>query len=173
MSLHRRQAQSRLFTTHVHNSDLLNLIPCEIDLTSTLFCDKKILTYEIELTPSGQKVGFNLLDDEYFTIPYITDTIPNPPDSHQLPTQAKRNVWIIYINGGEPIIDQGTLDELNLHQNNCVKYKVNISLCRRKIYQITYIEYICSIFDQVRPVFSHIEVRLPNKPPTPRKLVKV
>ena len=28
-----------------HNSDLLNLITCELDLTSTSFCDKKILTY--------------------------------------------------------------------------------------------------------------------------------
>ena len=54
-----------------------NLIPCELDITSTPFCDKKILTYKLKLPPSGNKVGFNLLDDEYFKIPYITDKIPN------------------------------------------------------------------------------------------------
>ena len=63
--------------SHIHNSDLLNLIPCEIDLSSTPFLYTTILTYKIELPPSGKKVGFNLLGDEYFTIPYITDTIPN------------------------------------------------------------------------------------------------
>ena len=30
-----------------HNSDLLNLIPYELDHTPTLFCDTKIITYEI------------------------------------------------------------------------------------------------------------------------------
>ena len=59
----------------IHYSDLLNLIPCELDLTSTPFSDTKNFTYEIELPPSGQKIGFNLLDDEDFTIPYVTDTI--------------------------------------------------------------------------------------------------
>ena len=28
--------------------------------------------------------------DEGFTIPYITDTIPNSPAGHQLPSQAKK-----------------------------------------------------------------------------------
>ena len=31
----------------VHNSDLLNLIPCEIDIKFTPFSDTKIITYEI------------------------------------------------------------------------------------------------------------------------------
>ena len=84
---------------HIHHSDLLNLIPCELDLTSTPFRDETIITYDIELPPSGKKIGFNLLDDEYFTIPYITDTIPNSPAGHQLPSQAKRNVWIVATNG--------------------------------------------------------------------------
>ena len=56
------------------------------------------------------------MGDEYFTIPYITDTIPNLPDNHQPPTQAKRNVCIIAINGEETIIYQFALDELNCHQ---------------------------------------------------------
>ena len=73
----------------VHNSDFLNLIPCEINIKYTLSSDKKIIIFEIELPSSGKKVGSNLLDDEYFTIPYITDTIPNSPVVHQLPEQAK------------------------------------------------------------------------------------
>ena len=84
---------------HIHNSDLLNLIPCELDLTSTSFRDDTIIIYDIELPPSGKKIGFNLLNDEDFTIPYITDTIPNSPAGHQLPSQAKQNVWIVAING--------------------------------------------------------------------------
>ena len=97
----------------IHNSDLLNLIPCELDITSTPFRDETIITYDIELPPSGNKIGFNLLDDEDFTIPYITDTIHNSPAVHQLPSQAKRNLWIVAINGEEPITSQGVLDEPN------------------------------------------------------------
>ena len=62
------------------------------------------------------------------------------------------------------------LDELNLHQAPHVKSKIKISLCRRKSYQRTYLEEIRSRFDQVRPVVSHLEVCLPNKPPTPKNI---
>ena len=31
----------------IHDSELLNLIPCKIDLASTPFSDTKIITYEI------------------------------------------------------------------------------------------------------------------------------
>ena len=57
-----------------------------------------------------RKLFFNLLDDEDFTIPYVTDTITNPLDIHQLPTKDKRNVCIIYINVEDPITDQGVPD---------------------------------------------------------------
>ena len=33
---------------HIHDSDPLNLIPCELDLTSTPFNDEKIITYDID-----------------------------------------------------------------------------------------------------------------------------
>ena len=82
---------------------MLQLIPCEIYPTSTPFRDTKILAYEIELPPSGNKIGFNLLDDEGFTVPYVIDTIPNSPTGHQLPTQANKNVDIIDINVEETI----------------------------------------------------------------------
>ena len=98
------------------NSYLLNLIPCEPGFTSTPFYDTSVLTYKIELPLSGKKVGFNILDDEDFTISYITDTIPNSPSINQPSTQAKRNVCIIAINVKEPIIYQGALDELNCHK---------------------------------------------------------
>ena len=75
-------------------------------------------------------------------------------------------MWNVAINGDKPITDQGLLDELNSHQTPRVKSNINISLCRRKSYQRTNIEEICSRFDQVRPVVSNIEVRLPKKPPT-------
>ena len=32
----------------IHYSDLLNFIPCEIDITSTPFSDTTIITYDIE-----------------------------------------------------------------------------------------------------------------------------
>ena len=67
--------------------------------TSTPFSDETIITYDIDLPPSGKKIGFNLLDYEDFTMPYITDTIPNSPAGYQLPSQANRNVWIVSIKG--------------------------------------------------------------------------
>ena len=75
-----------------------------------------------------KKVDFNLLDDEYFIIPYITDTIPNSSAGHQLPEQANNNVCIIDINGEEPIKHEGAFDEFNRHQTTHGKPKVNISL---------------------------------------------
>ena len=65
------------------------MVTCGLDLTSTPFRYAIILTYEIELPPYIKKVVFNLFDDEDFTIPYVTDTIPNFPAGHQLPTQAE------------------------------------------------------------------------------------
>ena len=64
-------------------------------------------------------------------------------------------------------------DKLNFHQITRGKCNVNISLCRRKIYQRTYIEEICSRFDQVRPVVSHLEFCLPEKPPTAKNIGEV
>ena len=57
-----------------------------------------MITCEIELSPSGNKIGFNLLDDEYFTIPSVIDKTPNSSARHKLPTQYLKNVWIIDIN---------------------------------------------------------------------------
>ena len=79
-------------------------------------------------------------------------------------------MWIVTINGEEPITDQGVLDELNSHQTPRGKSKINISLCRRKSYQSTDLEEICSRFDQVIPVVSHLGVRLPKKPTTPKSI---
>ena len=84
------------------------------------------------LPPSGKKFGSNLLDDEYFTIPYIIDTIPNLRAGRQPPSQANRNLWIIDINVEETITPQVVLDEFNSHQIPNGKSNINISLCRRK-----------------------------------------
>ena len=89
---------------------------------------------------------------------------------HQLTSQANVNVCIIAINGEEHITDQGVIDELNRHQTSRGKSKINISLCRSKNYQLTAIEDIRSIFYQVRHVVSHLECRLPKKPPTPNNI---
>ena len=129
-----------------------------------------IITYDIELPTSRKKIGYNLLDDEHFKIPYITDIIPNSPAGHQLPSQAKRNMWIVSINGEEPIKDQGVFDELNRQQNPRGKSNIRISLCIRKSYKRTDLEEIRSRFDQVRPVVSHLEVCLPKKPPTQKHI---
>ena len=58
---------------------MLKFISCELDPIPTIFRDKKILTYEIELPQAGKKIGLNLLDDKYFKIIDIIDRIPNWP----------------------------------------------------------------------------------------------
>ena len=83
---------------------------CGLYLTYNPFCDTTILTYEIELPSSGKKIGFNLLNDEYFTILYVVDTTPHSPAGHQLLTQAKKKVWVGSINVEDSIISQGALD---------------------------------------------------------------
>ena len=79
-------------------------------------------------------------------------------------------MWIVAINGEEPIAAQYVLDELNRQQNPRGKSKIKTSLCRRKSYQRTDLEEISSRFYQVRPVVSHLEVRLPKKTPTPKHI---
>ena len=101
---------------HIHDSDLLNLIPCKLDLTSNPFSDEKLSHMTLSYLPLEKKIGFNLVHDENFTVPYITDTIQNSTSGHQLPSQAKRNVWIVAINGEETITAQGVIDKLNSHQ---------------------------------------------------------
>ena len=108
--------------------------------------------------------------NEYFTIPYVIDTIPNSTAVHQLPTQAKKKFCIIAIDGEDPITTQGAIYGIKFHQTPRVKYKVEISLCRRKSYQMTDIEEVRSRFDQVRPVVSHIEVLIPEKTITPKNI---
>ena len=81
----------------------MNSIPCELDITSSIFHDATIITYKIELLPSGNKIDFNVLDYDDFTIRYMLDTISNSPAGHQTPTQYKKNFWIITINGGKTI----------------------------------------------------------------------
>ena len=115
------------------------MIPCELDLISTLFSNTKILAYEIYLPPSGNKISLNLLYDEYFTIPFVNDTISNSPSGHQLPTQSKLNVWIVAFNGEDPITAQGALDELNCYKTPRGKFKVKISMCTNNSYQRTYL----------------------------------
>ena len=79
-------------------------------------------------------------------------------------------MWIISINREEPITAQGEFDELKCYQTPHGKYKINISLFRRKSYQSIDLEDIRSIFDQVRAVVSNIEVLLPEKPLTPKNI---
>ena len=125
------------------------MIPCDLDIASTTFSNKIIITYKIELPTSGNYIVLNVLDYEYFTFRYVTDTTPNSPDIHQIPTQDKHNAWIIAINREESIKYQVTLDKLNCHQTRRGKSKVKISLYRTKIYHRTYLKEIISIFDQV------------------------
>ena len=110
------------------------------------------------------------MDDDDFTISYVIDKIPNSPPSHQLPTESKKKMWIVDINGEERTIAQGTLKELNRHQNPRVKSKLNISIWRSKSYHRVYLEYIRSIFDQVRPIASYLEVHIPEKPLAPKNI---
>ena len=125
----------------------INLIICEIDLTCTQFFDTTILTYEIQLPPDAKEIGFNLFDDGDFTIPYVIYKTSNSTASHQVPTQAKENVCIIYFNREHSITSERTLDELQYYRTQNCKYKVKISLCRSNIYQRAYLEEIQSIFD--------------------------
>ena len=79
-------------------------------------------------------------------------------------------MWIVSINGEEPIKYQGAIDELNCHQTPRDKSKINISLFRRKNSQSTDLEEILSRFDQVIPVVSHLEFSFPKKTPTPNNI---
>ena len=54
-------------------------------------------------------------------------------------------------------------NELQYYQTQSGKSKIKISLCQNKIYQRTDLEGIRTIFDQVLPLVSHIEVYLPEK----------
>ena len=116
------------------------------------------------MPPDGKKIGFNLLDDEYFTAPCVIDTIQFFSAYHQNPTQANKNGCIIYINGEESITAHVALDKIQHHTTPHGKSKVNVRLFRRKSYHSKVLEEIQYRFDQFIPMVSHIDVHLPNKP---------
>ena len=62
------------------------MVPCDLDLKYTPFCDVTIITNELELHPYRKEIGFNLSDSYDFNIPYIIDTIISLTYNHQLPT---------------------------------------------------------------------------------------
>ena len=76
-------------------------------------------------------------------------------------------MWIISINGEEPITETIALDKLQRYWNQWIKSKVNISLCQSKSYQWTDLEELQSRFDQILSVVLNIEVCLPENPLTP------
>ena len=104
----------------------LNFIPHHLEI--------KIIIYELELTPKGKKIDFNLMDDSDFTTPYILDTIPKSPEVQQLPTQSKNNFWVISVYGEEPITTKGSIEKLKYYHYQHEKSKVKISFCRINIY---------------------------------------
>ena len=81
-----------------------------------------------------------------FTIPYDIHTI-HSPSCYQFPTQSKKIVCTIAIDGEEIITAQGALDKIHHNQTQWGKYKLNISIYRSNSYQRTDIEEIRSIFD--------------------------
>ena len=81
-------------------------------------------------------------------------------------------MWIISINGEDPVTSQGALNKLQRHQNQLGKTNLKVSIFIRKSYKRKNIEDIRSIFDQVRPVVSHLEVIQPWKPLTPNNIVE-
>ena len=74
------------------------------------------ITYEIELSPSGKKIGFNSMDDGDFRIPYIIYMIPNSLGVHQIPAEDKENGWIMAISVEYTITTKGKLDKLQRYQ---------------------------------------------------------
>ena len=132
--------------------------------------DSTVLAYDIDLSTPGSKVGFNLMDYDEFIITNIIDTIANYPPGHQILTQAKKIVCIIAINGDKTVITKGLIDEIQRYHTQHSNKKLNIRLCSRNSYQCTDIEELWSIFDQIRPVVSHLEVNLPEKPKVHNKI---
>ena len=47
----------------LQNNDQMNLVPCELDLSSISLGNAKIITYELWFPPTGKKIGFNFMDD--------------------------------------------------------------------------------------------------------------
>ena len=55
----------------IHNTDLLKLIPRELDLISTPFSNTTTIIHEIESPLDGKKIVFNLMHGEDFIITYV------------------------------------------------------------------------------------------------------
>ena len=58
------------------------------------------------------------MDDNDFNIPYIVDIDPNYPLGHQLPDQAKKNVWTVEVDDDKPITTKEALKGFNCNHPN-------------------------------------------------------
>ena len=74
----------------------MNLIPCELDISSRPFGYAILITYYIESPPSGKKIVLNFVEDDAFNIPYIIDTPPNSLEGRQISTQVKKCLDYLY-----------------------------------------------------------------------------
>ena len=66
--------------------------------------------------------------DEYLKIPYVIGTFLNSPNSYQILTKDKKNMWIISINREDPRTNESSLDNLHHYQAQHGKYEVKMSL---------------------------------------------
>ena len=98
------------------------------------------------------KIGPNFMDDDDSNIIYVVDMLPNSPVGCQLPSQAKKNVWIMNFGGEEPIKEKVALEYIKRHQSNKVNSKFNIIICKIKYFQCTDLKELRSGFDQIIPV---------------------
>ena len=89
---------------------------CSTLLHAKLILHWTILTYEIEIRPSGRKFSYSLLDDENCAISYIIFEVLDSPVVHQPPPQSKKNAHTLAINGEHLITAQSAIDKFQCHQ---------------------------------------------------------
>ena len=158
-----RERLPNIFTSPTNNLPTVQLNSIKLDLLPTPFATHPIHTYEITIPHHATHAGLEILDDEYFNIPYLSKTVRDTPAFETIPAIHRRNMFIVSVNQQEPITAARAIELIKpprLRSQNTIVIKLQIT--KRISSAKSKLQELRSTFDQIRPIISSLTQPIPS-----------
>ena len=133
----------------------------------------------MDLSPSDKRLGIKLAQCEYFNMPYMTQSLPGSTWRQSFGEEYWTNMWILSIDGNEPITCETVLRILRNAQKRKRTNSIHIIAVKRKHAVIrTSLAENRAAFNQIRfrPIVDAVANKListPIKPDTPEHIGQI
>jgi hypothetical protein len=181
------------FTTNQLSDPTTNKINCDennvnnntadvlLPMKTSPFDDDEIKSVTITIPPTTKTLGFHLLDDHIYNLPYILECTKGSFAWDALPPKYRRHAFIININNEGPITAEFAIKLIKEAQLSDTKLQMD--LVKRNPKSITSLSMSRAMFDQLpslhpsRPIISTISapplshahfISAPHKPKAPK-----